>query len=345
MQIYSDKLYEKLKNNIDSIFLVAGDEILQRNESCDLIRSFCFKNDYNERQRYTLESKFNWSSFRENLNTLSLFSHRRLIELDITDGKINSLGSEIIYDFCQNPPSDTVLLINSKRIEGNPKWLKAIIEVGVYIPIYPLDSNRLPKWLNKRAASLNLKLSYDAAELLASKVEGNLMAANQELEKLSLLVPKNSLINRNLISKTVADNSKISTFECFDAAMVGDTLSACRALRNIKDEGIEPSPIIGALAYLLRNISQLKKFSNENNLNQGVKTLRIHKKKQKGFIKTISHLKIEEITKLTSLCSKADIQSKTINKEESWLIIEIILVYLSQKKISLDVHLENKLNF
>ena len=95
--------------------------------------------------------------------------------------------------------------------------------------------------VKKRAGSLNLNLSYDAAELLASKVEGNLMAANQELEKLSLLVPKNSSINRNLISKTVADNSKFSTFECFDAAMEGDTLSACRALRNIKDEGIEPS--------------------------------------------------------------------------------------------------------
>ncbi len=338
MQVYSNKVHEILKKTVAPVFLVAGDEILQKNETCDLIRNACLKNNYNERQRYSLESKFDWQSFQDNLNTLSLFSNKRLIELHIDDTKLSTAGAEIILNCCQNPATDTVLLIISKRIEGNHKWVKAIIENGIYVPIYPIDSKRLPQWLKSRAKRFNLELSYDAAELLASKVEGNLMAANQELEKLSLLLSKNSLVDRKIISRAVADNSRFTTFECFDLAMEGNTLATCRSLRHIKDEGVEISIIIGALAYLLRNISQLKNFSDKNFLEEGFRSLRIHKKKKNIFLAIINTLKIEEIAKLTNLCFKADIKSKTIDKEESWLIVEMILVSLSQKKLPLELY-------
>ena len=339
MQVYSDKVYEILKKNIEPIFLVAGDDILQKNETCDLIRNACFRNGY-ERQRFSLEPRFDWQAFQDNLNTLSLFSNKRLIELHLNDSKINTQGVEVVLNFCQDPSLDTVLLICSNRIEGNPKWVKKIIEAGVYVPIYPLDSKRLPQWLKSRAKKINLELSYDAAELLATKVEGNLTAANQELEKLSLLLPKNSLVDRKIISTAVADNSKFSTFECFDVAIEGNTFSACRSLRRIREEGIEPSAIIGALAYLLRNISQLKSFLDKNDLENGLKILRIQKKKQKFFIKLINTISIDEIVKFTKLCSIADIKSKTSEKEESWFIIEIILVSLSQRKMPLELYLD-----
>ena len=187
MQIYSNKLAANLKQSLSPIYLVAGDDILLQNEACDEIREACSKKGYDERERFNFETGFDWQSWNESCNALSLFSNQRIIELRLPSSKIGTAGSEAISRYCENPSQDTIVLIISARIEGNPKWVKAATQTGVYVPIYPLDNNQLPSWLKQRAQKNNLTLAHDAAELLAERVEGNLMAAAQELDKLALL--------------------------------------------------------------------------------------------------------------------------------------------------------------
>ena len=135
MQIYANKLSQHLKQTLAKVYLVAGDEILLQNEACDEIRQACAKSGFVDRERYNFETGFDWHGWQESCYAMSLFASQRLIELRLPSSKIGTVGSEAITRFCNNPPQDTVLLIIAARIEGSPKWVKAVSKDGVYIPI------------------------------------------------------------------------------------------------------------------------------------------------------------------------------------------------------------------
>ena len=333
MQIYSNKLAANLKQSLSPIYLVAGDDILLQNEACDEIRKACSKKGYDERERFNFETGFDWQSWNESCNALSLFSSQRIIELRLPSSKIGIAGSDAISRYCENPPPDTIVLIISARIEGNPKWVKAATQTGVYVPIYPLDNNQLPSWLKQRAQKNNLTLAHDAAELLAERVEGNLMAAAQELDKLALLLPKNSTIDRASVGKAVADSARFSAFNTFDHAIDGDATSACRALRHLQEEGNEPAAIIAALAHQLRNLSQLKDFESKNKMADGMRVLRINRKRQSATTALVSRTTANQFNHFIQLTAKADTCSKSVHKETAWLLIEMVLLGLAGKSL------------
>ena len=334
MQIYSNKLSQHLKQALANIYLVAGDEILLQNEACDEIRQACAKKGYIDRERYNFETGFDWHEWQDNCNAMSLFASQRLIELRLPSSKIGTVGSEAITRFCNNPAPDTVLLIIAARIEGSPKWVKAASKEGVYIPIYPLDHEQLPNWLKRRAKQHQLTLAHDAAQLLAERVEGNLMDANQELEKLALLVDKKATLTRNIIGKAVADSARFSAFNCFDHAIDGDALSACRALRHLQEEGTEPAALVAAMAHQLRTLAQLKQYAEQGNMGDGLRTLRVQRKRQSAVSHRVQSTKTTQFDQWTKLASTADIMSKSVNKENAWLLIEMVLMGIAGKPLS-----------
>lgn len=341
MQIYANKLSGHLKQSLAPVYLIAGDDILLQNEACDEIRAAADKQGFSERERFSYDNGFDWMSWHDSCNAMSLFASQRLIELRLPSSKIGTAGSEAINRYCKNPPPDTVLLIISARVEGSPKWVKAASALGVYVPIYPLDNEQLPSWLKRRAKTLHLTLAHDAAELLAERVEGNLMAAAQELDKLALLLAKNSNVDRQTIGKAVADSARFSAFNAFDHAIDGDAQSACRALRHLQEEGNEPAAIIAPLAYQLRNLSQLKHFEAKNKLADGLKSLRINKKRQSATSALVSKLSSAQLSQYVRLAAEADICSKSVNKESAWLLIEMILLGLAGKPLpTLHYHLD-----
>lgn len=334
MQIYANKLSQHLKQTLAKVYLVAGDEILLQNEACDEIRQACAKSGFVDRERYNFETGFDWHGWQDSCNAMSLFASQRLIELRLPSSKIGTVGSEAITRFCNNPPQDTVLLIIAARIEGSPKWVKAVSKDGVYIPIYPLDHEQLPNWLKRRAKQQQLTLAHDAAQLLAERVEGNLMAANQELEKLALLVDKKTTLTRSIIGKAVADSARFSAFNCFDHAIDGDALSACRALRHLQEEGTEPAALVAAMAHQLRTLAQLKQFSEQGKMDDGMRALRVQRKRQSAVSHRVQSTSKAEFEQWTKLASQADLMSKSIDKENAWLLIEMVLLGLAGKPMA-----------
>lgn len=340
MQIYPNKLSAQLKQSLAPVYLVAGDDILLKNESCDEIRAACKKQGFIERESYSYENGFDWMSWQDNCNAMSLFASQRLIELHLPSSKIGTAGSEAVHRFCTDPPPDTILLIIAARLDGTPKWVKSASNVGVYIPIYPLDNEQLPGWLKKRAKSLDLNLAHDAAELLAERVEGNLMAAAQELDKLALLLAKNSNVDRQLVGRAVADSARFSAFDAVDHAIDGDAMSACRALRHLREEGNDPATIIAPVAYQLRNLSQLKHFESRNKLAEGLKSLRINRKRISATTGLLTKLSATQLNQLVRLAAEADTCSKSVNKDTAWVLIEMILLGLAGKTLpTVDYHL------
>ncbi len=333
MQIYSNKLTQHLKQTLAPVYLIAGDDILLKNEAADEVRKAAGQQGFKERERFYYETGFDWMSWSDNCNAMSLFANQRLIELTLNTSKIGAIGSEAIVRYCENLPADTVLLILAPRIEGKAKWVKSATSTGVFVPIYPLDKKQLAPWLVQRAKSKKLKLLYDAAELLADRVEGNLVAAAQELDKLALLLPEKSTVDIQTVGRAVADSARFSAFSMLDRAIDGDALGACRALRHLKEEGNEPPAIIGAIAHQLRTLVQLKEYQANNKLSEGFKSLRIINKRQSPLANSLANLSSSTLNNFVRLASSADIDSKSANKAASWALMEMILLGLAGKPL------------
>ena len=329
MQIYANKLASHLKQTLSPVYVIAGDDILLKNEASDAVRDAAKKQGFIERECFVNDSSFDWSSWLDSCNAMSLFASQRIIELHLPSSKIGTVGSDAVHRYCENPAPDTILLIIAARIEGNPKWVKTATNAGVYVPIYPLDHEQLPNWLSRRAKTLNLSLAHDAAVLLAERVEGNSLAAAQELEKLALLLPEKSTISRDIIGRAVADSARFSAFDAFDHAVDGDALSASRALRHLQEEGTEPVSIIAPLAHLLRNLCQLKAFESRRQLDQGFKALRIQRRRQNATAACLSKLSAAQLNDFVKLSAQADTCSKSVDKDNAWLLIEMVLMGLA----------------
>ena len=343
MQLYSDKLAAHLKQTLAPVYLVAGDEILLKNEACDAIRDAAKKQGFIERETFTYDHQSDWMAWLDSCNAMSLFASQRLIELRLPSSKIGAVGSDAVHRFCENPPPDTVLLIVASRIEGSPKWVKSATQAGAYIPIWPLDYEQLPNWLTRRAKALHLKLGKDAATLLAERVEGNLMAAAQELEKLALLLPKDSAVSRETIGKAVADSARFSAYNALDHAIDGDAAGACRGLRHLREEGNEPAAVVGAFAAQLRNLAQLKAFESRGQLSSGFKAVRVNRKRQGAIQACVGRLSSQQLEEFVRLAAEADVCSKSVEKESAWLLLEGVLLGIAGVVLPTQrFHLEGK---
>ncbi len=335
MQIYFNQL-EKQLNSLSPAYLVASDDILLQQDACDSIKKAAKSQGYEEVERHHVEKNFDWNTWSGDSSALSLFANLRVIQLTLSSSKIGTEGSNAIQAFLEHQSDDTILLISSPRIEGKPKWVKALSEQGTYVPVYPLEPDQLPQWLQQRAKRFNFSLTPDAARSLAEKVEGNLMSAVQELEKLSLLHEEGTIIDAESIESSVSDNARFSVFSMLDHVMAGNAIAGCRALRHIREEGEEPLAIVGATAYQLRNLITLKKFQQENNLGKGYSSLRIIQKRQHVITKALSRLNETNLKHCLQLAEKADQMSKRSEKQLAWNTLESILLILSGKKLILD---------
>jgi len=346
VQIYPDKLASHLKQSLASAYLVAGDDALLQSDACKLIRAKAAEKGFNDVQRVEQDNNFSWPAWLASCNELSLFGDQRLLELRLNSSKIGVEGSNAICQYMADPPPDTVLLISAPRVSGKPKWVSTIASNGIQVPIYPLSSEQLPQWLIQRATAHRLKLSRDAAALLAERIEGNLMAAVQELEKLSLAkMPATRAadqataplveIDVKTIDEAVTDNARFSAFDMLDHALKVNSLAACRALAHIREEGQDPAAILGAVAFELRRLATLLEYQQKNQLQAGLKAERIFlANKQATLRNAMARLKPQDLERCIALASKADLMGKRGNANLAFTFIEMILLRLAGQPLA-----------
>jgi len=345
MQIYADKLQSHLNNGLASVYLVAGDDNLLRDDVARQIRSAAKKNDISEIQTFVQDNSFNWAQLLESCSALSLFAEKRLLELKLSSAKIGTEGSQAVVA-CINtinatPDPDTVLLINSPRIEGKPRWVTEISTRGIYVPIFPLDVHELPKWLIQRAKSTGLGLSREAAELLSERVEGNLVSAVQELEKLALLTSRDQTVSAELVETSVLDNARYSAFNMLDRAIDGECRAACKALQKIREEGTEGIAVTGAIAYQVRSLLSLIEYQRQNQLAKGFKAQRVLFKRQKPLGIALKRLTAADMENCIQLLGRADKLYKTGQTQIGWQILEAIILRLAGKPLAVESMLTN----
>lgn len=224
--------------DVKPVYLLAGEEHLLLLEAADAIRARARQLAYEDREVYEVESGFDWNDLARAGASLSLFGSRRVIDLRLPTGKPGKDGSEAIIAFVERPPPDTVLLITSTQWSKahETAWVDAVERAGAFVPFWPLRAQDLPGWIAARAIKAGLKLSNDAVALLIERVEGNLLAAAQEIEKLTLL-SAGRMLDAAALEELVADSARFDVFGLADAALSGDTVRALRIVAALKAEG------------------------------------------------------------------------------------------------------------
>jgi DNA polymerase-3 subunit delta len=243
---------------IAPVYLIAGAEHLLVLEAADALRARARELGYAEREVLDVEAHFDWNRLADASRAMSLFSSRKLIDLRLPTGKPGKDGSAAIVAYCASPPPDTSLLITandwSRQHEG--AWVKAVEQAGVFVPAWPLKREELPSWIGARMASRNITATPDAIAWLAERIEGNLLAAAQEIDKLALTVGAKT-IDVATLEASVADDARYDVFRLTDAAIAGDAARALHILAGLRAEGEEVIPMLGWVLSQLRQLSRL----------------------------------------------------------------------------------------
>ncbi|MDP1682502.1 MAG: DNA polymerase III subunit delta [Burkholderiales bacterium] len=260
MLLRPDKLSAHLQSGLKPLYVVTGDEPLLALEAADAIRARAKEQGYLEREVLTVEAHFNWGSLQAASASLSLFASLRVLEIRIPTGKPGNEGAAALEAFCADLPPDTVSLVLLPKLDKRSKdsaWFSALSQAGVVIDVYPVDLDALPEWIARRLATQNQSADRETLAFLAESVEGNLLAAHQEIQKLGLLYPARKL-TFDEVSEAVLNVSRFDVFQLGDAMLNGDAARAARILDGLRGEGVKPIPILGVLAWLTRSLNKAK---------------------------------------------------------------------------------------
>lgn len=257
MKLAPERLPDQLKTRLAPVYLITGDEPLQLDEAADAVRAAARAQGFSEREIFEAERGFDWNLLRNASANLSLFASRRVLDVRLGNSKPAEGGAEALMAYAADPAPDTLMLVTCGKLErGGGAWVSALEQAGVIVQVWPVEARQLPAWLERRLRSRGLAPDADAVALLAERVEGNLLAAAQEVEKL-LLLRGPGPVDADAVREATADSARFDAFKLVDAALAGDRARSVRILEGLRQEGTEPPMIIGALTYTLRELASL----------------------------------------------------------------------------------------
>jgi len=253
-----DQWYRQLQGDrLAPVQLLAGEELLVL-EAADALRARARELGYDEREVIDVEARFDWDNLARAAAGMSLFATRRLLDLRLPGGRPGKDGGAAIAAYCKDPPPDTLLLItcNEWSTKHGGVWSRAIEKIGALVVFWPPKMHEWPKWIAARLASRGIQASPDAVAVLAERVEGNLLAAAQEVDKLAAVHGEGRLDAATLES-LVADSSRYDVFKLTDAAFGGDAARALRIVEGLRAEGDELVPLMGWMGRQLEQALRL----------------------------------------------------------------------------------------
>lgn len=347
MKLRSDQLHAQLKKGFLPVYLISGDEPLQVGEACDALRTAARSYGFAERHVFHVDNQMNWGDFFSVANSLSLFASKQLIELRMPNGKPGDAGTKAILEYLQRPSADNVLLIITDRLDTatqKTKWFKAVEQAGAFIQVWPIEAKALPQWLQQRAHQDGYKITPEALAIISERVEGNLLAAQQEVEKLKLLAPHN-IIDDTLVTDAVADSARFDVFQLVDVAVSGDVPHTIRIFDGLYEEGMEPTIMLWALSREIRLLSflcreQARGINLELALDSGAKLIGaapfMLKKRVAAFRKNLSLHSDYDYQTMLQLVNGIDKSIKGIERADTRdQLLQLVLFLAGIRSLSL----------
>tara|TARA_B100000768_G_scaffold56124_1_gene54614 strand:+ start:9303 stop:10349 length:1047 start_codon:yes stop_codon:yes gene_type:complete len=321
MKIRAEQLQSHLSKELLPVYVISGDEPLLAQESADAVRLAARTKGFSGREVFHGEGKFDWSQLHNEANALSLFAEKKIIEIRISNGKPGDKGSKALCELCANPSPDNLLLVILPKLERsaqNSKWVKALEAVGAHIQVWPVTGDQLPRWIKQRLLESNITANQQAVEILAERVEGNLLAAVQEIEKLKLLAIEGK-VDAIMMSSVVADSARYNLFEFVDKVLAGDAQSAARSLRGLHSEGTDAIPLLWAITRELRIlIKASEQISRGENRDWALKNAGVWEKRLPLFRTAIQRCSAAHLRMLLYQAGALDRGIKGMRKADIW---------------------------
>ncbi|MEY8878345.1 MAG: DNA polymerase III subunit delta [Leptothrix sp. (in: b-proteobacteria)] len=245
MQLRADQLRAALQRGLKPLYVIHGDEPLLAQEAGDAIRAAARAAGHSERSVHTVAgAHFDWSGLLGEAMAMSLFADRRLIEIRIPSGKPGKDGSEALQRYAAQLPDDTVTVLTLPRLDRTQlgsAWFTALDGAGVSVRVEPIERRALPQWIAQRLAAQDQQVEDGEAgqrclAFFADRIEGNLLAAHQEISKLALLHPP-GVLTFEQIESAVLNVARYDVFKLGEAVLAGQVARALRMLEGLQAEG------------------------------------------------------------------------------------------------------------
>lgn len=336
MELKPEQVASRGSEPLSPVYLIAGPETLRVLEAADAVRAQARAQGIGEREVFDADARdFDWDQLDASFNAPSLFSAQRLIEIRLPSGKPGKDGAEVISRFCANPPGDVVLLITagewSKAHHG--KWADAISQVGVIAVAWAIKPHELPGWIESRLRSRNVRAERDAVQLLAERVDGNLLAAAQEIDKLALLAEGKTLDLAQMES-LVADAARYDVFRLTDAMLGGQGALAARMLAGLRAEGDMVAGLMPMIVKeLLRTAALARVQAGGGNLGAEMKAQGIWESKQAPFKRALQrHASPQRWERFVVEASRIDRMAKGRAAGDPWVSLERLLLAVAEAR-------------
>lgn len=255
---------------LPKVILLNGNEPLLVEEALDGIRQVLKHQGFDERLKYQLETGFDWNKLTGVGQAMSLFAARRVIEFRVPKS-LGAPGTKAITEYCQSPPEDDILIIMMPALDKRQraaKWVKAIESVGWLADGYDISLQQFPVWLKKRLQTRSLRVEAGVVELMTEQLEGNVLAAAQEIDKLQVLA-KDGAVTLKLVTQSLADQARFDVYALTDGCLVGDFNRVLRIKNRLQSEGVEPVIVVWALVREIRLLASIS-FALQQGQNKGL---------------------------------------------------------------------------
>lgn len=321
MKLRGEQLEGALNKALAPIWLIAGDEPLLVDEAVARIRQAARARGFDERQSFQAETGFDWRGWLAGFDSLSLFASRRVVELRLPTGKPGVEGGKTLEAWASHPPDDTLLLVTTPRLDKasqSSKWATALEKAGTFLQTAPPSMDKLPDWIGERLSRHGLKADRDTLVWLATRVEGNLLAAHQEIEKLALLLPPGTL-DMATARSAVVDVARYDVGDLSEAFLKADAARFCRILDGLKAEGEGLPLVLAVVGNEIRTLYRLAAgLSRGQRLANLMQELRVWDSRQSLVERALKRAGPERLARAMGGLSRLDRAAKGLLKEDAW---------------------------
>jgi len=333
LKIQANQLSAHLKKSLAPCYLVTGDEHLLVAEALDVIRENARERGFSARELHVATTGFDWAQLTASSGNMSLFAEQRIIELRLPTGKPGRTGGQAIIELVEVSGPDNLFIVTAPKLDRGSaasKWAKAIEQKGVTLPIWPVGVRELPGWIANRMRGVGLKPERDAVTLIADRVEGNLLAAGQEIEKLRLLLGEGP-VSAEDVNDSVANSSRYDVYKLTDAALGGDAGRAVKILSGLRAEGVEPVIVMWALTRELRTLSLLDEIVRQGgDLGGAMQRNGVWRNRQGLVRRCISRHKQGDFHRMLKVSGRADAAAKGQRQGDPWQMATDIVVGMAR---------------
>lgn len=309
MKLDPQQLDTQVSSGLVPVYLVSGDEPLLVDEVLATLRTAAVEQGYTEREYHVAERSFDWSELASGLQNMSLFAERRIIEIRLPTGKPGDKGSRFLVAAAGNPTPDTVIVVITPALDrstAQSKWATSLAKAGVWLPLRAPDAADLPAWITGRLTAAGLCADRDALQLLVAQVEGNLLAAKQEIDKLALLAT-DGRVTIDTVRTSVADGARFDVFQLGDAALAGNGARAARILYSLEKEGVAAQFVLWSLVREITVVADvILRVSGGQSAGKAMAEARVWTKRQNLFRRALQGRDAQFACELVASAGRAE---------------------------------------